>query len=175
MSVEIEIERKYIIKMPSVSVLRSMSEYSSSEISQTYLECADDGVTERVRMRAYVDGVRFYHTVKHRIDGMSTVEDEREISRTEYDALLMRRDRGRVTIEKVRHTFSFGGFTVEIDKYKGWEQIATLEVELPSRDVVPPLPDLIEILFEATGNFAFSNASLSEHFPTESEILSTYL
>jgi CYTH domain-containing protein len=59
--------------------------------------------------------------------------------------------------------------------YRGWEKIAVLEVELPSREAEPHIPDFIEVLFDATGNFAFSNASLAKHFPSESEILKNYL
>ena len=171
----IEIERKFVIKMPNVSTLRSMSDYTVSEITQTYLVSDSDGVTERVRRREYADGVRFYHTVKRRIDGMSCAEDEREITSDEYADLLCRRDESSHPIEKQRHTFSFGDFTVEIDMYRGWDNIAVLEVELPSREVMPPLPDFIDVLFDATGNFAFSNARLAEHFPSEEEVVSTYL
>ena len=171
----IEIERKYIIKMPSVERLREMPGYTVSDITQTYLSASGDGVTERVRMRAYAGGVRYYHTVKRRIDGMSSVEEEGEIERSEYESLLLRRDEGSRPIEKTRHTFSHGGMTVEIDKYRAWDNIAVLEVELPSRDVLPTLPDFIEILFDATGNFALSNASLAKHFPSESELMRDYL
>lgn len=171
----VEIERKFIIKMPSVECLRSMPDYTVSEIRQDYLVPEDTGATERVRMRARVDSTRYYHTVKRRIDEMSCIEDEREIDGAEYRVLLARRDERTRTIEKTRHIFSFGDFTVEIDKYKGWDNIAALEVELPSRDATLTLPAFIEILFEATGNFAFSNACLAEHFPTEEDVRRLYL
>ena len=171
----IEIERKFVIKMPSVATLMQMPDYTVSEISQTYLASAGEGVTERVRRREYADGVRFYHTVKRRIDKLSCNEDEREIDESEYRSLLERRDTQGQTVEKTRHTFSFGALTVEIDKYRGWDTVAVLEVELPSRETSLTLPDFIEEIFEATGKFELSNAELYKHFPTEEELLSYYL
>ena len=175
MSVGIEIERKYIIKMPDIQTLRAMPDYTESEITQTYLVPCDAGVTERVRRRVFGGVKHFYHTVKRRIDKMSCSEDEREISEEEYSTLLSRSDALSRPIEKTRYTFTFDSLTVEIDKYALWDSIAVLEVELPSRDIAPRLPDFIEIVFETTGNRAFSNASLAARFPTEREVLSSYL
>jgi CYTH domain-containing protein len=152
-----------------------MPDYTESEIKQTYLATAEDGVTERVRQRVCSGVARFYHTVKQRIDKMSCKEDEREITEAEYRALILRSDAESRPIEKTRYTFSCGALTVEIDKYALWDNIAVLEVELPSRETVMELPGFVEVLFEATGNFAFSNASLSKKFPTQEEVVSTYL
>jgi CYTH domain-containing protein len=174
MKSQIEIERKFIIKMPSSGRLEKMPDYGVSEITQTYLT-AECGTTERVRRRAYSGGVRYFHTVKRRIDKMSCDECEREIDEDTYNKLLKRSCQDSRPIVKTRHAFSFGGLTVEIDMYRGWEKIAVLEVELPSREAEPNIPDFIEVLFDATGNFAFSNASLAKHFPSESEILKNYL
>ena len=175
MSMGIEIERKFVIKMPSADELCAMPDHTVSEISQTYLETVGEGVTERVRSRRYIDTTRFYHTVKQRIDKLSCKEDEREIDEDEYIAFLERRDRSGQTVEKTRHTFSLGALTVEIDKYKGWDNLAVLEVEIPTRDTELRLPDFIEVVFEATGRFELSNAGLYKHFPTEDELLSSYL
>ena len=175
MNSEIEIERKYVIKMPDVATLRAMPDYTESEITQTYLATAEDGVTERVRRRVRGGISRFYHTVKRRIDKMSCKEDEREITEAEYRALILRSDAESRPIEKTRYTFSCGALTVEIDKYALWDNIAVLEVELPSRETVMELPGFVEVLFEATGNFAFSNASLAKKFPTEEGVVSSYL
>lgn len=171
----IEIERKYVIKLPDIEKLRAMPDYTVSDISQTYLMTSEDGVSERVRRRTWAGDTRFYHTVKRRIDDLSCKEDEREIAYEEYASLIRRRDEHTRTLEKTRYTFSFGGLTVEIDKYAGWERIAMLEVELPSRDVTPMLPDFIDVVFEATGNFAFSNASLAKRFPSEKDVMRDYL
>ena len=175
MNDNIEIERKYVIKMPDVQRLRAMAGYDSSQITQAYLACEDDGVTERVRMRKYPEQTLFYHTVKRRIDKTSCIEDEEQISAGEYSALLLRRDTSRAVIEKTRHSFPFGGFTVEIDEYVGWKNIAVMEIELPSREIEPPIPSFIEALFEASGKYELSNAGLSAHFPTEDEVLLRYL
>ena len=174
MNENIEIERKYIIKMPDVARLETLDAYSHSDILQTYL-VSDDGTTERVRRRAYDGAVRYYHTVKRRIDAMSCIEEEREICEREYGELLRRADTSAVPIEKTRYTFAYQGLTVEIDRYARWDNIAVLEVELPSRDFKLELPDFISVLFEATGDFRFSNASLSKLFPSEADVVSYHL
>ena len=48
---QIEIERKYIIKKPSVDHMRMMPKFSESDITQIYIESAA-GITHRVRRRA---------------------------------------------------------------------------------------------------------------------------
>ena len=86
MSIPIEIERKFVIEMPDTSVLSSLPGYSSSDIEQTYLS-SDAGVTRRVRARKYKGCTVYTETKKMRIDNMSAHEDEREITRKEYETV----------------------------------------------------------------------------------------
>ena len=79
----IEIERKYVIIKPMFSELTDQGDVEISEIDQTYL-CSKAGETRRVRKRAYTDRVVYTETVKRRIDHMSSYEDEREISESEF-------------------------------------------------------------------------------------------
>ena len=166
MSIPVEIERKFVIAMPDISSISSLDGYSVSDIEQTYL-CSDEGVTRRVRARKYQGRTVYTETKKMRIDKMSAHEDEREISREEYEALLGEIKEGTVTIFKTRHTFDFSGRIFEIDIYPNWQRTAILEVELDSREVTLDMPDFIKVVSEVTGEKRYSNAAMSREFPKE--------
>ena len=166
MSIPIEIERKFVIEMPDTSVLSSLPGYSSSDIEQTYLS-SDAGVTRRVRARKYMGRTVYTETKKMRIDNMSAHEDEREITRKEYETLLGEIMTGTVTIFKTRHTFDFSGRVFEIDIYPNWRKTAILEVELDSRDAALDIPNFIKVVAEVTGDKQYSNAAMSHEFPKE--------
>lgn len=166
MSTPIEIERKFVIAMPDVSALSAIDGYSASDIDQTYLSSAPH-VTRRVRARSYSDHTVYTETKKVRIDKMSAFEDEREISKSEYVAMLHEIAPGTVTLHKTRHTFPYLGRTVEIDIYPDWQKSCILEVELKSEDEELILPDFIRVVKEVTGDRRYSNASMSREFPTE--------
>ena len=166
MSTPLEIERKYVIRMPDISLIASHGDYTVSEIKQTYLE-SPEHVTHRVRKRHYGDHTVYTETKKVRIDKMSVYEDEREISEGEYRALLSHRKSGTVTLKKTRHTFPYLGQIFEIDVYPEWGKSAILETELKTRDTVVTFPGFIEIIAEVTGEKKYSNASMAKEFPKE--------
>ena len=162
----IEIERKYVIELPDTRVLEAMDGYTVSDIVQTYIE-SDSGITHRVRSRSFGGVTRYYETRKTRIDKMSVVEEEGELTLAEYEELLKKIKVGTRPIEKRRHTFDYKGQTFELDVYPEWTGTAIMETELPSREAAPDMPDFIRIIKEVTGIFEYSNASMSIHFPKE--------
>lgn len=164
--IPVEIERKFVIAMPSLFLLSTLEGYSSSEIEQTYLN-SDSGVTRRVRARKYQDRTVYTETKKVRIDKMSAHEDEREITKDEYDNLLLERIFDTVTLFKTRHTFVYRGRIFEVDIYPYWERTAILEVELDSRDMKIDMPAFIKVIAEVTGDIRYSNAAMSKEFPKE--------
>lgn len=166
MSTPIEIERKFIISMPDTSELAEIDGYSVSDIDQTYLASMPH-VTRRVRARSYSDRTVYTETKKVRIDKMSAFEDERELTESEYRAMLSEIAPGTVTLHKTRHTFPYLGRTVEIDIYPNWQRSCILEVELNSKDEELILPDFIRVIKEVTGDRRYSNASMSLEFPSE--------
>lgn len=165
-NVGLEIERKYIIEKPDPAHLRSMPEYSESAIIQTYLR-SREAETRRVRSRETDGEIRYYETVKRRIDRMSSVERERELTREEYESALSEIKDGTRPIVKTRYTFAYLSHTVEIDVYPEWANTAILEVELPSRECPVELPGFITVLREVTGLKSYSNAGMSRGFPPE--------
>ena len=166
MSTPVEIERKFVIATPDISLLTTLEGYTKSEIEQTYL-CSDEGVTRRVRARNYQGRTVYTETKKVRIDNMSAHEDEREIDEAEYTTLLGEIMPGTVTIYKTRYTFAFFGKIFEVDVYQNWKRTAILEVELDTRDEELLMPDFIKVIAEVTGDKRYSNAAMSKEFPKE--------
>lgn len=164
--VGLEIERKYIIRMPDISLLSNQPDYTRSEIVQIYIT-PSPGETHRIRRRSYPDRVQFVETRKIRIDRMSVTEIESEISEERFDE-LSRNIMDRTTpITKTRHTFLYAGQIFEIDVYPGWKSTAVMETELGSREEQAEIPAFIEIIREVTGDKTYSNASMSRSFPPE--------
>lgn len=164
MSVNTEIERKYLIIRPADEYLSSLPR---TEITQTYLKNEKEGVTERVRKRGLDGSYVYTHTIKKRIDFMSSMEDEREIPEEKYLALLTRADTELNTIFKTRALIQKGGFTFEIDVYPFWHRQAVMEVELPSEETEFTLPETVTVLREVTGVRAYSNARMARQIPPE--------
>ena len=163
---QVEIERKYIIKMPDIETLKSQMDYSSSEILQIYLP-SDMGETHRIRQRVYDEKILCTETKKIRIDNMSATEIEREISPLEFAALASNIKNGTSPIEKIRHTFVYENRLFEIDVYPQWKTTAIMETELESRETKVKFPSFINIIREVTGEKAYSNAQMSREFPVE--------
>ncbi len=162
----IEIEKKYIIKKPVISDMQGCEGYFASEIIQTYL-LSDSGVTRRVRSRESAGKVVYTETKKIRIDKMSSIEDEREISRDEYEFLLKDADPASHPIHKVRHAFTYQNQVFEIDVYPEWKSNAILETELEIKEKTVEFPPFIEIVSDVTGDRRYSNAAMSRIFPAE--------
>lgn len=165
-NVAIEIERKYIIRMPDLEVVRAQAEHTESNILQMYLP-HERGETHRIRRREYADKVVCTETRKVRLDIMSATETESSISETAFNILAKSPLEGHRPIEKVRHTFRLGEYTYEIDIYPKWKNTAILEVELPSREAVVEIPDFIEVIQDVTRDRKYKNFSMSKHFPLE--------
>lgn len=164
---EMEIERKYLIRMPDEATLAAMPGCVLWQINQTYLTGCGNGYTSRLR-RMQVEGREvFIHTEKRRVSELSCEESEREISRGEYDALMQQADPALRTIEKKRYRVPYAGRTMEIDIYAFWNDRATLEVELESEEAEVSLPPWLDIVRELTGEAAYKNYALARKIPME--------
>ena len=160
-----EIERKYLIRMPDLNWLSSVAE--RSHITQTYLLRDEAGMSERVRRRETKGHVVFTHTSKKRVSPVKRIEIEREISRHEYDQLLLRADPDRKVIEKDRYCLLFCGMVYEIDVFPFWNDRAFLEIELKDENQPFPWPDGIVCLREVTEDKRYTNSALARHVPED--------
>lgn len=163
-----EIERKFLIRMPDLAWLRSAA--SASKITQTYLLVEQEGMSERVRRRETGESVVYTHTKKARITARKRIEIEDEISRGEYETLLLRADPNRRVIEKTRYCLPVGQYLYEIDVFPFWAHQAFLEIELNDESQRFPWPEGISCIREVTDDRRYTNAALALMIPEEETI-----
>ena len=159
----LEIERKYLIRRPDVKTLAALPEVRADEITQTYLTFGEDGFSRRVRKRGTSErGWSYTYTRKQTVSFGERIELEDEISEADYQALLQEAEPSMHPIRKVRHVFTYLGQVFELDVYDFSDELATLEMELPSIDTPVTLPPEIGIIADVTGQKAYSNFAMSK-------------
>ena len=165
-SIPLEIERKYLIRLPDEGLLNSLA-VRRDWIDQTYLT-AEAGTTERVRARRSPGGEKQYtHTVKKRLSALTREELEEEIGEAEYTALLRRADPALSVIQKTRWCIPFEGHTLEVDRFPFWADRALLEVELQDEGEAVTLPDWLDVIREVTEDKGYTNRALAKKIPYE--------
>ena len=161
----IETERKFIVRIPSIEDLYGCENFTESTITQIYI--SDACLTHRIRKREYGDGrIEYTENTKRRIDRMSSVENEREISETEYSALALRIEEGTAPLTKIRRTVLYCGLVFEFDLYAHWHNSCVMEVELPFPEKSIQMPPFVQVIAEVTGIKKYSNHSMA-HTPVD--------
>lgn len=163
----LEIERKYLIKFPDISLLEQQPVYMKIEMEQAYLK--DQGETAGMRIRkSTLNGKTTYKkTFKRNITNVTRIEIEDDISEQSWIELLKEVDPGSTPIKKVRHCFMYNSQLFELDIYPFWSDRATLELEISSEDQQITLPPFIEVIKEVTEDKRYTNRSLSYNIFTE--------
>lgn len=159
----LEIERKYLIRMPKAAFLNSLP---SSSIEQVYI-LSPEGKKERIRRRDYGERTVFTHTAKTHVSDLTRVELEREIGAEEYKAFLRKADPQRRAIRKTRYLYEYARQCFEIDVFPFWEDRALMELELKEEEQEILLPDEIEIVREVTADKRYTNSALAREIPCE--------
>lgn len=162
---DLEIERKFLIRMPDRALLDRIGE--CSEIEQTYLSPDAEGVRARIRRRSRNGESVYTLTTKSHLTDMTRIEIEREIGRAEYEKLLQQADPERRTIRKTRCCIPYEGQLFEIDLFPFWKKQAYLEIELEREDQPVRFPPYIELLREVTSEERYTNSSLAKEIPEE--------
>lgn len=159
----LEIERKYLIRMPKAALLRSLP---ASEIEQIYLQMSD-GTRERIRRRDYGDRTVYSHTAKQRLSDLTRIEIEREITAEQYGELLKLADPSRSAIRKKRYLYDYDAQLFEIDVFPFWQDRALMELELESEGQEIRFPQEIEIIREVTSEKRYTNSAIAREIPRE--------
>lgn len=162
----LEIERKFLIRMPSVPTLLAAGA-RVWEIKQTYLT-APRGLSRRVREIREAGVARYIYTEKIRLSPTTAEERECELTEAAYTARLAERDPDRRTVEKTRYLLPCGdGHTAEVDIYSFWDDRATVEVELSREDEAFTLPACLSVVREITADKRYKNAALARKLPDD--------
>lgn len=160
----LEIERKYLIRMPARALLASLP---FSDIEQVYL-LSPDGERARVRRRVYGDGrTELTHTAKKRLSELSRAETEEEIGEEEFERYLTSADPACRPLRKRRFLLEYKDQLFEIDCFPFWTDRALMEIELRSEAQPIELPPAIRIVREVTFDKRYSNHAISREIPRE--------
>lgn len=159
--VPLEIERKFLIKIPNISELAKLVNINKSEIVQTYLTTTDKKVERRVRQRGTTGDYSYYYTEKQHISSGTREEKERKISEREYLNFLMEADTTKHQVRKDRYCFIYKDRYFELDIYPFWDSKAILEIEVDNLNEKVELPDFIDIIKEVTDDKQYKNSSLA--------------
>lgn len=146
-----EIERKFCVK----GEFKSFA-HKSTRIIQGYLSSVPER-TVRVRQK----GDSCFLTIKgiSNASGMSRYEWEKEISKAEFEELILLCEPG--VIDKTRYMIKSGDFEFEVDEFYGEnEGLIIAEIELESENDAFEKPDWLGM--EVTGNSLYYNSSLSK-------------
>lgn len=157
----IEIERKFLVNIPDYSRLNIRRKL---DILQTYLlDGILDGKTEQRRVRKIKENnrLKYFYTEKVFVSPVERIENEHEISCSEYNQLLQERKTDCVPIEKQRICFEYRNQLFELDIYPFSDKLATLELELENAEQEIFFPEYIDIIKEVTGIKQYSNAELA--------------
>ena len=161
-----EIERKYIIKKPDISLLEKTSD-KIIDITQSYIGKNSDGFNCRIRKAIENGRTMFYYTEKKNINKIKRIENECLIDEETYNMLFEKRIKNRNVIEKTRYVICKNGLNYEIDIYPFWRNQATMEIELEDETKNPQILEQIEILADVTFEKGYSNFELSIKIPDE--------
>ena len=86
-----EIERKYLIRRPSMALLKKLGAEMKIHITQTYLT-PKDGWERRIRENLTQSELYFTYTEKSAINDMTREENEKKIEPLEYYQLMKEKD-----------------------------------------------------------------------------------
>ncbi len=161
----LEIERKFLIEYPDPVWLEHQPGRRCVGISQTYL-LSEDGGSRRVRTWCEAGRTTYFYTYKRSLTDLTRIEQESEISREAYDALLEAADPTRNTIIKTRWCIPYDGHVLEIDIYPFWQgEQAVLECELKQEDEDFAIPHELRVIREVTRDRRYLNSSLAFEIP----------
>ena len=162
----LEIERKFLIRMPVLSALEAQPGVRIKQILQTYLSTVP-GITARVRCVREGTAIDYIYTEKRRLSALTAVEEECAVPAEEYELLLQKADQARRPIEKTRYVIPYEGHDMEIDVYPFWQDRAILEIELKSEDEAFLLPPYLHVLAEVSGDKRYKNVNLARELPSD--------
>ncbi|MDE2188665.1 MAG: AAA family ATPase [Patescibacteria group bacterium] len=160
--VPLEKEDKFLIK--SFDPATISVKWNESTIVQDYLVSPIATKEHRVRARTDGESTSYYYTVKHDISPGVRVEQEKMLTKREYESLLTLRNPNMTTIKKRRICFFWREQFFEVDLFQANHQgLVLLEAERTDRTPELELPPFIGIIRNVTNDKQYSNAELAKN------------
>lgn len=154
----VELEKKYLIKMPNISAL-SKYKIFKNDIEQVYL-LSDTG-SHRIRKRGANGVFQYFETLKIRINGEKCFEYENIITESQYNELLKLADPSKKKIVKNRYCFLYKSQYFELDIFPFWSDRALIELEIPTENTQILLPPEITVIKDVSNDKIYKNNFLS--------------
>ena len=155
----LEIERKFLIRYPDLSLLEKICSKKIS-IVQTYLK-SDGRSSRRIRKQECGGTTVCLYNEKERISDMTRIEREREISKEEYLELQKEAIPNSSVIYKTRYCIPSGVHCFEVDIFPQWSDRAFAEVELSDEAQEFEIPACLSVIREVTDDGRYTNKSLA--------------
>ena len=162
----LEIERKYLIRMPPQEILEKES-VRKIAIRQVYLLPGAGGENRRIRQSRTGTETVYYYTEKKKLTSVTRIEREREISPEKFRRFLAEADGERRPIEKTRWCVPFEGHLLEIDVFPFWEDRAFCEAELRAETEEIRFPGWLRVIREVTEDPRYTNSALAREIPAD--------
>jgi len=162
----LEIERKFLVRMPDLNQLTSQYFAEKTDLFQTFLLADEPDEEKRLRKRGKNGGCTYFLTKKRATHSiLSRIEQEEKITQKEYYYLLQQADPALKQFSKERYCFVYGNLYFQLDVYPFWKDYAILEIELTAEEQNIELPPFITVLKEVTDDSAFKDYSLAKSIP----------
>lgn len=164
--IPMEIERKFLIKIPNIQQLLNLPNCKSLDIVQTYLH-SNANEEKRIRQRGKNGSYIYTLTTKKHISNSERFEFEQRISEREYLEFLNHADTSVHQIRKTRYCLVENNKYFEIDIYPFAKNTAICEIELLDKNEPFTIPNYIEVIKEVTDDKRFSNYAFAKSIPEE--------
>ena len=161
-----EIERKFLIDMPDINLLESMTNCEKVNIVQTYLKSSDSEEV-RIRQRGNEGNYTYSKTRKIPVSGIKRIEIEERLSQEDYINELLNADPRKGQIIKTRYCLCYDNQYFEIDIYPFWNDKAIVEIELNDENQNIKFPPFLSLIDEVTDNQDFKNSSIAASLKKE--------
>ncbi|MBR0437820.1 MAG: AAA family ATPase [Clostridia bacterium] len=159
----LEIERKFLVEYPDIEKLKYDPDCTPVSIVQTYAETED---MDRFRLRKRGDGEDSIYilTRKTKITEVKRIEEERRITKEEYEGYLSDPGLKKKQIEKTRYLILYKDRYFELDVFPYWNDRALLEIELNEEGETFEIPTFLKIVREVTEEEEYKNSVIAETY-----------
>ena len=138
--------------------------WTESLITQDYLVTPTAGEERRVRARSDGESASYYYTVKRQVSPGVRVEEEKMITRREYEALRTLRNPEKCTVKKRRVCFFWKEQFFEVDLFEAPRPgLALMEAERTDRTPELELPPFVKVIRNVTDDKQYSNAEIARY------------
>ncbi len=155
-----EIERKFLVALDTDPAFFPVSHHFA-DITQTYLQKLERGVSRRIRERTCGGTSLYVYTEKRNIRSGVREETERLIDVREYSTFLREGDPRRLPVLKRRYSFAWEHQYFQLDRLNSPESLVLLEVELTDERQEVLLPPFVKVIKEVTDEPRYTNSAIA--------------